>query len=64
MGMPSSAVPWTREMVLDARMVERWGPSDERPAIVDDVLTWEPVPGIAPLELKLPELFAEVPDLI
>jgi len=49
---------------LDARVVERWGPSDERPAIVDDLLIWQPVPGVAPLELKLPEVFAEVPDLI
>ncbi len=48
---------------LDARVVERWGPDDERPAILDEVVTWHPVPGVPPLEISLPELFSEVPDL-
>ena len=48
---------------LDARMVERWRPDDERPAILDDVVTWQPDPAAPPLEISLSELFAEVPDL-
>src|ERR1043166_2617372 len=48
---------------LDARMVERWRPDDERPAIVDGVLTWLPLPVTPPLEIVLAELFAEIPEL-
>ena len=48
---------------LDARIVERWRPGDERPEVLDDVLTWQPDSTLTPLTIVLPELFAEVPDL-
>ena len=60
---------------LDARLVERWRPGDERPEILSESLVWQPgtaagrvasatpvTPG-APLVLDLPALFAEaVPE--
>ena len=45
---------------LDARLVERWRPDDERPEIGADRLNWEPVPGVDALELDLKALFAEM----
>ena len=48
---------------LDARVVERWWPGDQRPEIVDDLLLWQPVTDLPGLGIALPELFAEIPDL-
>ena len=45
---------------LDARMVERWRPEDERPEIVDAELTWQPGAGTEPLTIDLAALFAEL----
>lgn len=45
---------------LDARLIERWRPDDERPEILVDRLAWEPAPGTGVLELDLKALFAEV----
>lgn len=45
---------------LDARLVERWRPADERPEIIDETLVWHPAPGVEPLEISLPPLFDEV----
>ena len=45
---------------LDARVVERWHPGDDRPEIVADTLSWHPDPSAAPFELDLPTFFAEV----
>ena len=42
---------------LDARLVERWRPGDERPEILDERLTWQPQPGVAPLEIDLGAVF-------
>ena len=39
---------------LDARVIERWQPGDERPQILSSKLTW------ASFELDLPEFFASV----
>lgn len=44
---------------LDARLVERWRPNDERPEIVSDVLRWEPAPGVA-VTVDLLALFTRV----
>lgn len=44
---------------VDARLVERWEPGDERPEIVRDVLEWHPEPAIDPLRIDLDALFAE-----
>ena len=45
---------------LDARLIERWRPGDERPEIVRDVLIWQPVQTVDPLTLDLPALFSQV----
>ena len=48
---------------LDARLVERWRPGDERPEILSESLSWHPATAAEPLVLDLPALFAEVaPD--
>jgi Uma2 family endonuclease len=47
---------------LDARMIERWRPRDERPEILVDQLSWQPRTDAAPLTVGLEELFASVLD--
>jgi Uma2 family endonuclease len=47
---------------LDAKLVERWRPEDERPEILDQVVRWEPVPNQPALEINLVELFGEIPE--
>jgi hypothetical protein len=47
---------------LDAKLVERWRPADERPEILDQVMRWEPVPNQPALEINLVELFEEIPE--
>ncbi|MDP1890835.1 MAG: Uma2 family endonuclease [Gemmatimonadaceae bacterium] len=45
---------------LDARLIERWTPSDARPEILRERLAWnDPVSG-AELSLELEQFFAEV----
>ncbi len=43
----------------DARLVERWRPEDSRPEVLGEILSWQPDPGAAPLEIELVSLFAE-----
>jgi Uma2 family endonuclease len=44
---------------LDARLVERWRPRDDRPEVLGQTLMWEPEPGeIA--RIDLPPLFGAV----
>lgn len=43
----------------DARVIERWRPSDERPEVLSEILEWQPVAEAPPLLLDLPALFAE-----
>jgi len=45
---------------VDARLVERWRATDERPEIVSTSLTWHPEPSAAPFELDLPAFFDDV----
>jgi Uma2 family endonuclease len=45
---------------LDARVFERWRPSDERPEILSDTLRWHPVPTVDALEINLVEYFESV----
>ena len=45
---------------LDARVIERWRPVDERPEILDERLTWHAEGAASPLELDLPGYFREV----
>jgi len=47
---------------LEARLVERWRPADERPEILADRLEWVPEPGLEPLAIDLPEFFGRVLD--
>ncbi len=44
---------------LDARLVERWRPGDERPEVVSDNLVWEPLSTVT-ARMDLPALFARV----
>ncbi len=43
----------------ESRTFERWQPDDERPAILSDVLVWQPEGARTPLELDVPSLFDE-----
>ncbi|HEY0970867.1 MAG TPA: Uma2 family endonuclease [Gemmatimonadales bacterium] len=45
---------------LDARVVKRWRPHDERPEILTERLEWRPDPAHPALEIGLPAYFAEV----
>ena len=57
---------------LDARLLERWRPGDERPEVLHVTLVWQPdvarpvgMPSgedLTPLEIDLPAYFAEVLD--
>jgi len=42
---------------IDARLVERWRPTDARPEIIADVLEWRPKSEIEPLRIELTEVF-------
>lgn len=43
----------------DARLVERWQPGDERPAVIADRLTWHPAGATERLVIELAELFED-----
>ncbi|HEX9704591.1 MAG TPA: hypothetical protein VGA20_05045 [Gemmatimonadales bacterium] len=43
---------------LDARLVERWRPSDERPEVITDRLAWRPSSDLAVFELDLADFFS------
>ena len=45
---------------LDARLVERWRPGDERPEILTELLEWHPQGATESFRLELPGFFAEV----
>lgn len=45
---------------LDARLIERWHPSDQRPDLITDRLTWHPLDMDAPFVLDLPAFFGSV----
>lgn len=47
---------------LDARVVERWRPGDERPEVLAETLSWQPTVAVPPLAIDLPALFASVWD--
>lgn len=42
---------------IDARLVERWRPDDDRPEVIGEVLEWHPKQDIAPLRIVLDEVF-------
>jgi Uma2 family endonuclease len=45
---------------VDAELVERWRPGDERAESVSERLEWHPDPRYPPLVIDLPRYFAEV----
>jgi Uma2 family endonuclease len=45
---------------LDARIVERWRPGDDRPEVLTDSLQWQPDRTIDPLRVDLPAFFTQV----
>lgn len=47
---------------LDARLVERWRPGDDRPEILSETLVWQVSESAAPFEVDLTAFFAEVLD--
>ena len=48
---------------VDARLIERWRPADDRPEVITDRLSWQPQDAGAPFVLDLPAFFREVvPD--
>jgi Uma2 family endonuclease len=44
---------------LDARLVERWRPGDERPEIFGEQLEWAPESAVEPLKIDLESLFRD-----
>lgn len=47
---------------LEARLLERWRPGDDRPEILTEHIEWLPEPGIVPLTIDLEAFFARVLD--
>ena len=45
---------------LDARVVERWRPGDERPEVLGDTLSWVAPGAASPLTIGLAPLFARI----
>jgi Uma2 family endonuclease len=45
---------------LDARVVERWRPTDERPEVLDTAIAWDPDGANDQLQIDLPGYFREV----
>lgn len=45
---------------VDARVVERWRPDDERPEVLNDRIEWRPDAAHAALTIDLVEYFVEV----
>ncbi|HET7585689.1 MAG TPA: Uma2 family endonuclease [Gemmatimonadaceae bacterium] len=45
---------------VDARLIERWRPTDARPEILTERLGWQPDAAYPPIEIALDEYFAEV----
>jgi Uma2 family endonuclease len=46
---------------LDAQLVERWRPDDERPEIVTSTLEWRPTDAATTLRISLDELWSALP---
>ncbi len=45
---------------LDARLIERWKPDDQRPEILYDTMKWQASPGAPALTLDLAAMFREL----
>jgi Uma2 family endonuclease len=42
---------------LDARLIERWCPTDTRPEVLDTQIVWAPREGVPPLTIALDAVF-------
>ena len=47
---------------VDAHLIERWRPADERPEILAEQLEWRPDPAYPPLIIDLPAYFRDVTE--
>ena len=47
---------------LDARAIERWRPSDERPELLGERIEWQPTGADEPLLIELEPLFGEIAE--
>lgn len=45
---------------LDARLIERWRPGDDRPELLTEALSWHPTGAVTPFTLDIPAYFASV----
>jgi len=45
---------------LDARVIERWRPDDNRPEVLAETIAWRPEGAAEPLTIDLPPLFARI----
>ena len=57
-----NAVPEYWIVDADAAVFEIWHPSDERPALVDGIMSWLPRGATEPFELDVAAFFASVAD--
>ena len=48
---------------LDARLIERWTPNDDRPEILTDTLTWQPIGASTAFALQLADFFSSIFDV-
>ncbi|MES2178619.1 MAG: Uma2 family endonuclease [Gemmatimonadota bacterium] len=46
----------------EAQIFEVWKPGDDRAALVDDRLIWQPVPSVPAFELDVRQFFASIED--
>jgi len=58
----SQRVPEYWIVDLDARVIERWTPADDRPEILTETLAWQPPSAVPPLLIELYPFFAEILD--
>ena len=56
----SEGVPEFWIVDVDARIIERWRPTDSRPEVLTESLTWQPLPEVPALVIDLDAYFAEV----
>ena len=57
-----AAIPEYWIVDLDARLLERWRPEDERPEVLADRIEWQPSGATEPLTIELPPLFSDILD--
>lgn len=56
----SEGVPEFWIVDVDARIIERWRPTDSRPEVLTESLTWQPMAEYPPLVIDLNAYFGEV----